>query len=91
MREPLLILAAAAFVALGLATPRPARAADREAQPPDAQLLLDLDLLREVDLAREGSLFTRMRILERMRLLEALPVLESQPGTPLPDPAREVK
>src|SRR2546422_526577 len=59
---------------------RAGRAADGAPEPPDAQMLLDLDLLKEADLARDRGLLTRMQMLERMRLLEALPVLQA----PLP-------
>lgn len=65
---------------IGLSAPRTGRAADGSAEPPDAQMLLDLDLLEDADLSRDRGLLARMQILERMRLLEALPVLEA----PLP-------
>lgn len=82
-------LAAALLSVLGLVTARPARAADPPGQPPDAQMLLDLELLKEADLARDRSFLTRMRIVERMRVLEALPALESQ--TQMPPVPKEVK
>jgi hypothetical protein len=82
-------LAAALLSVLGLVTARPARAADPPGQPPDAQMLLDLELLKEADLGRDRSFLTRMRIVERMRVLEALPALESQ--TQMPPVPKEVK
>ena len=65
---------------IGLSAPRAGRTADGSAEPPDAQMLLDLDLLKDADLSRDRGLLTRMQMLERMRLLEALPALEA----PLP-------
>ena len=82
-------LAAALLSLLGLVTARPARAADPPGQPPDAQMLLDLELLKEADLARDRGFFARMRLFERMRVLEALPTLESQ--TQMPPAPKEVK
>lgn len=81
-------LAAALLSLLGLVA-RPARAADPPGQPPDAQMLLDLELLKEADLARDRGFFARMRLFERMRVLEALPALESQ--TQMPPVPKEVK
>jgi len=54
-------------------------AADGATQPPDAQMLLDLDLLKGTDLKRERELYTRMPILEKMRTLESMPASEGGP------------
>jgi len=83
-------LAVGLLGAIGFVTARAGRAADGAGQPPDAQMLLDLDLLKETDLARDRGLLTRMPILERMRLLEALPALQTQPRTvPAPNEAKD--
>ena len=83
-------LAVGLLGAIGLVTARVGRAADGAGQPPDAQMLLDLDLLKETDLTREHGLLTRMPILEQMRLLEALPALQTQPRTvPAPNEAKD--
>ena len=83
-------LAVALLGAIGFWTARTGRAADGDGQPPDAQMLLDLDLLKEADLARDRGLLTRMPILERMRLLEALPALQTPPRTtPAPNEAKD--
>ena len=75
---------------IGLSAPRAGRAADGASEPPDAQMLLDLDLLKDADLARDRGFLTRMQILERMRLLEALPVLEAPPrGAPAPSETKD--
>lgn len=74
--------ALAVLAALGLAMGGvPAHAGARE-EPPDAQVLLDLDMLKEADLARDRDLYRAMGVLERLRMLEALRFFEAAPPPP---------
>ena len=83
-----LVLVAALTGARGAAAPE---------DPPDAQMLLDLDLLsqpeaRDRDFVRRLSLFERLRMLELYRMLDETPTAAARrppagPATPAPSPA----
>ena len=79
MRRARIWLALGLLGAVGGATVSSSDAVDGAAQPPDAQMLLDLDLLKGTDLKRERELYTRMPMLEKMRTLESMPASETGP------------
>lgn len=79
----LVLLPRAALAQTATPAPRPA------VEPPDAEMLLNLELLSETNLVRDRELYGRLRLLERLKLLERLRVLDSD--APLPSGSKEVK
>jgi hypothetical protein len=66
------------LVALGLARPaaHAAPPVTPAADPPDAEMLRDLDVLTSADYAREHEVARRAGLLERLRVIETLRLLE---------------